>query len=267
MASIFDSQEKFEESINTYTDRKELLAHLKKLKDYGVWSGVKTKDKSTYALVIEFLIAVESIPMGSELEKIVTQDNQAMVILYNDLADRVEKNDVAQMTDNFKANIEVAKVYPKDVQEVMDFAYGDLVETSKKVKESDIKKRESDPTEILLDRGRIMDMESFRGHLYDLDKFTKWTKRRPEKFAKFSAEEQRMAFFLMAGLSYALIKKKKTEFIALKKFKSAEKYTLPGRCRLQTIQKLVTYGFFYEEFGAGYSATYKFYRKKNSQKL
>ena len=40
--------ESFEEKLNKYTDRNELISHLKYLKDIGVIPSVKTKGKETY---------------------------------------------------------------------------------------------------------------------------------------------------------------------------------------------------------------------------
>ena len=133
--------ESFEEKLNKYTDRNELISHLKYLKDIGVISSVKTKGKETFELVMTFLESVEMIEKDSEVERKIVFENQSLVIMYNTLAAKVEKNDIQKMTENFKVNVEKTKTVPDDVQVVAAYGSGKLVE-KEKIKKKKIKLEE-----------------------------------------------------------------------------------------------------------------------------
>lgn len=123
--------ESFEEKLNKYTDRNELITHLKYLKDIGVISSVKTKGKETHELVMIFLESVEMIEKDSEVERKIVFENQSLVIMYNTLASKVEKNDIEKMTENFKSNVEKTKTVPDAVQVVAAYGSGKLIEKEK----------------------------------------------------------------------------------------------------------------------------------------
>lgn len=123
--------ESFEEKLNKYTDRNELVSHIKYLKDNGVISTAKTKGKETSELVMFFLESVETIEEGSEIEKKIVFENQSLVLMYNSLAAKVERNSVEQMTENFKNNLQKTKEVPKDVQIVNAYGSGKLIEKEK----------------------------------------------------------------------------------------------------------------------------------------
>ena len=123
--------ESFEDKINKYTDRNELVSHLKYLKDIGVISSVKTKGKETYELVMLFLESVESIEQESEVEKKIVFENQSLVLMYNNLAAKIEKNDIEKMTEHFKTSLKNTKEVPKDVQVVNAYGKGELIEKQK----------------------------------------------------------------------------------------------------------------------------------------
>lgn len=123
--------ESFEDKINKYTDRNELISHLKYLKDIGVISSVKTKGKETYELVMLFLESVESIEQESEVEKKIVFENQSLVLMYNNLAAKIEKNDIEKMTEHFKTSLKNTKEVPKDVQVVNAYGKGELIEKQK----------------------------------------------------------------------------------------------------------------------------------------
>ena len=123
--------ESFEDKINKYTDRNELVSHLKYLKDVGVISSVKTKGKETFELVMFFLESVESIEQESEIEKKIIFENQSLVLMYNTLASKIEKNDIEKMTEHFKTSLKTTKEVPKDVQIINSYAKGELIEKQK----------------------------------------------------------------------------------------------------------------------------------------
>ena len=133
--------EAFEEKLNKYTDRNELISHMKYLKDIGVVSSVKTKGKETYELVMTFLESVEMIEKDSEVERKIVLENQSLVIMYNTLAAKVEKHDIEKMTENFKSNVEKTKTVPNDVQIVSAYGSGKLVE-KEKIKKRKVKLEE-----------------------------------------------------------------------------------------------------------------------------
>ena len=133
--------EAFEEKLNKYTDRNELISHMKYLKDIGVVSSVKTKGKETYELVMTFLESVEMIEKDSEVERKIVLENQSLVIMYNTLAAKVEKHDIEKMTENFKNNVEKTKTVPDDVQIVSAYGSGKLVE-KEKIKKRKVKLEE-----------------------------------------------------------------------------------------------------------------------------
>lgn len=123
--------ESFEEKLNKYTDRNELISHLKYLKDIGVISSVKSKGKETFELVMTFLESVEMIEKDSEVERKIVLENQSLVIMYNTLAAKVEKNDIEKMTENFKTNVAKTKTVPDDVQIISAYGTGKLIEKEK----------------------------------------------------------------------------------------------------------------------------------------
>ena len=121
--------ESFEEKMNKYTNREELVSHLKYLKELEIISIIKPKGKTTYELSMMFLEAVESLDPGSELEKKIIVNNQPLVLMYNTIAAKIEKHDIENMTKNFKENVEKNKTVPDDVQIVNSFGSGRLIET------------------------------------------------------------------------------------------------------------------------------------------
>ena len=121
--------ESFEEKMNKYTNREELVSHLKYLKELEVLSVIKPKGKTTYDLSMMFLEAVESLDPGSELEKKIIVNNQPLVLMYNTIAAKIEKHDIENMTKNFKEGVEKTKVVPDDVQIVNSYGSGKLIET------------------------------------------------------------------------------------------------------------------------------------------
>lgn len=133
--------ESFEDKLNKYTDRNELISHLKYLKDIGVISSVKTKGKETHDLVMSFLESVETIEKGSEVERKVVFENQSLVIMYNSLAAKVEKYDIERMTENFRNSLEKTKEIPKDVQIVNSYGSGTLIQ-KEKIKKRKVKLEE-----------------------------------------------------------------------------------------------------------------------------
>lgn len=148
--------ESFEEKLNKYTDRNELITHLKYLKDIGVISSVKTKGKETHELVMIFLESVEMIEKDSEVERKIVFENQSLVIMYNTLAAKVEKNDIERMTENFKMNVEKTKTVPDDVQIVSAYGSGKIIKKEK------IKKKKVNLEEFTENIHKNRDMFGFK---------------------------------------------------------------------------------------------------------
>ena len=148
--------ESFEEKLNKYTDRNELISHLKYLKDIGVIPSVKSKGKETYELVMNFLESVETIEKDSEVERKVVFENQSLVIMDNTLASKVEKHDIERMTENFKTNLDKTKNVPDDVQVVNAYGSGTLIEKEK------IKKRKVKLEEFAENIHKNRDMFKFK---------------------------------------------------------------------------------------------------------
>ena len=124
--------ESFEEKLNKYTDRNELISHLKYLKDIGVIPSVKSKGKETYELVMNFLESVETIEKDSEVERKVVFENQSLVIMYNTLASKVEKLDIERMTENgsapFRASFNVSvkdRISGHSIQRQGQYTFGE----------------------------------------------------------------------------------------------------------------------------------------------
>lgn len=122
----------FREKLNKYTDRKQLISHIKYLKAKGVIKKAFTKGKETSELVYFFLNSVEEIAKQTDLEREIVVENQPLVIMYNDLAAKVENDYMKNMPENFSVETEKIIEVPKEVQVVKEYGHGNLVKKSKK---------------------------------------------------------------------------------------------------------------------------------------